>query len=89
MMKKVIKNSDLNHDRNVDSSGNVIHKDRIYNTLETAALVGVSKFTLEKWRSGDRIEGPSFVRMGRRNIKYRGADLLAFIDAKTVTPEAA
>ncbi len=47
---------------------------------EAAKLLGFSIRTLQKWRmSGD---GPKFVRMSARAIRYRRQDLDAFIEAR-------
>lgn len=52
---------------------------------QTAALLGVSFTTLSTWRSRHRYELP-FVRLGGgRAIRYRLADVLAFIEKGLVT----
>lgn len=45
---------------------------------ELAALYGVSLQTVRNWRW--RGEGPRWVRLGARCIRYTAADVQAFID---------
>ncbi len=47
-----------------------------------AAFIGVSQKTLQTWRS--RRIGPPYVRLARKCILYRKADLEEFIDARVV-----
>jgi hypothetical protein len=47
-----------------------------------AALLGVTRRTLEAWRI--RGGGPVYIRLSRGNIRYRPADLAAWIDARRV-----
>jgi len=54
---------------------------------EAAAILAVKPATLNTWRCLGRHDLP-FVRVGRA-IRYRRADVLAFIEANTVTPERA
>lgn len=51
--------------------------------LEAAYLLGVDKRTLDGWRQ--RGGGPPFVRISARAIRYRRADLLAWIEARVVS----
>lgn len=51
---------------------------------EAAAVLGLKPRTLENWRqSGD---GPPFVRISSRCVRYRPADLEAWADARTEMP---
>ncbi len=52
--------------------------DRLLSEHEAASLLGISLPTLRRWRY--RRRGPSFVRF-RRTIRYRRADIVAFIIA--------
>lgn len=47
---------------------------------QAARILGVSKKTLRNWRWQGGC-GPAFTRIGRRMIRYRYSDLLAFIAA--------
>ena len=49
---------------------------------QAAALLGVAAGTLEVWRCTRRYALP-YVKMGRL-VRYRRADLIAFIDSRTV-----
>lgn len=57
---------------------------------EAAAFLGVSTDMLQRWRiSGG---GPAFITWGRRTVRYRMADLKAWVKAQpaaTNTAEAA
>ena len=43
------------------------------NTLAAAEYIGVSVATLKRWRGQG--EGPAYIRLGERIIKYRQTDL--------------
>jgi predicted DNA-binding transcriptional regulator AlpA len=47
---------------------------------EVAALLGASLQTVRNWRW--RGEGPRFVKLGGRMVRYRPADVQAFIDGE-------
>jgi Helix-turn-helix domain len=51
-----------------------------------AQLLNLSARTLQAWRLTSR--GPAFVRAGR-SVRYRRRDLLAWIDANTVSSAGA
>ena len=51
--------------------------------LEVAYLLGLDRRTLDSWRL--RGDGPRFVRISARAIRYRRADLLAWIEARIVS----
>jgi predicted DNA-binding transcriptional regulator AlpA len=48
--------------------------------VELAALYGVSLQTVRNWRWTG--EGPRWVRVGARCIRYRAADVQAFIEGQ-------
>lgn len=48
--------------------------------VELSELLGVSLQTIRNWRW--RNEGPRYVRIGARCIRYQPQDILAFIDGK-------
>ena len=52
---------------------------------EVAAHVGVSPRALEAWRL--RGEGPPFIRLSRRLVRYRPADVDAWIEQHVVPQE--
>lgn len=45
-------------------------------TEEASALLAVTSKTLVNWRA--KREGPAFVKVGKRAVRYRRADLEAF-----------
>lgn len=49
---------------------------------QAARLLGLSKSTLEHWRTVRK--GPPFVRVGPRCIRYRRADLDAWLSGQLV-----
>jgi predicted DNA-binding transcriptional regulator AlpA len=49
---------------------------------EVAKFLGVAEITLSKWRA--RGEGPRFFRAGRRNVRYRLGDVIAWRAERTV-----
>lgn len=53
---------------------------------QAAAHIGVSPWTLKKWRGLGR--GPHFVRMGSNlgTVRYRRVDLETFLEASVVNP---
>ena len=60
---------------------------RLLTTEEAAALVGAKPTTLTVWRCTGRHD-LAFVRVGRL-VRYREADVLAWLERNTVHPEAA
>jgi len=54
--------------------------DELLDTMQTAAWLGLSHQWLEAARS--RGDGPRFVRLTPRRIRYRRSDVLAFLEAR-------
>jgi hypothetical protein len=54
---------------------------------ETAGLLGVTAKVLERWRGTG--EGPAFVRLTSKTIRYRSEDLDAFVAARVRASTAA
>lgn len=46
-------------------------------TREAAERLGIGRQTLERWRAAGG--GPSFVRLGRRSVRYRREDVDDFV----------
>jgi predicted DNA-binding transcriptional regulator AlpA len=63
-----------------------LHDDMMLSTEQVAAITGLSKRTLEGWRY--RKEGPAWVPLTEKAVKYRWGTLRAFIQSRTVTPAA-
>jgi predicted DNA-binding transcriptional regulator AlpA len=57
--------------------------DKLLTEKEAALVLGVSVYTLQKWRL--RRVGPRYVKLGRA-IRYRMSDLLDFISGNTIGP---
>jgi len=57
--------------------------DVLLTPTEAAQILGVREQTLAVWRTTGRYSLP-FVRCGR-NIRYRSADLTAWLDSRTAT----
>lgn len=55
-------------------------QDRLLTSAAAAERLGISRRTLEAWRS--RGGGPRFVAHSRRLVRYRIADLDAWIDER-------
>jgi predicted DNA-binding transcriptional regulator AlpA len=54
--------------------------DRLVSEAETAALLGIAPRTLQEWRR--KGAGPAFIRLTGRSIRYRQADVLAWVTAR-------
>lgn len=59
--------------------------DKLYFTGDAALLALTPYSTMAHWRSEGR--GPAFIKIGSR-VAYRGADLNAWLEARTVSPAA-
>jgi predicted DNA-binding transcriptional regulator AlpA len=60
--------------------------DDLLNTRELADWLGVSRLWLELGRA--RNYGPKFMRLGPRMVRYRRADVLAWLDARANAAQA-
>jgi len=63
-----------------------VDPDALLTEIEAGDFLRVSIRTLQAWRL--RVAGPSFVHVGRA-IRYRRRDLIAWIEANTVSPSRA
>jgi predicted DNA-binding transcriptional regulator AlpA len=59
---------------------------RLLDTPAASAHLGVATTTLESWRS--LRTGPAYLKIGR-SVRYRLADLEAWLDSRTVRPPRA
>ncbi len=59
----------------------------LLNEKEAAAILGVTPRTLTNWRW--RGDGPRWVRVGSRLVRYRRSELLAFVEAGETAGKAA
>ena len=60
--------------------------DGLLNARAAADFLDVHPVTLANWRVDG--QGPKFLRIGPRNIRYRRSDLLTYLEESTVEPEA-
>ncbi len=58
-----------------------------YNERQAAKYIGVSAAVLRLWRAGSK--GPRYFKAGLKLIRYRRADLDAWIEARLSAPVAA
>lgn len=65
-----------------------LHPEKLLTTEQVAAITGISQHTFERWRCR-RDGGPKFQKLGTNTVRYRWADVKAWVDAGTVTPTAA
>jgi hypothetical protein len=56
--------------------------ERAVDAQQTAKMLDVAVITLSQWRA--RGEGPRYFKVGRRGIRYRLGDVLAWRDARMV-----
>ena len=57
----------------------------LLNTSDAADYLGVSRGTLEHWRTENPPKGPPFVRLGFQ-VRYRLTDLHQWIESSVVAP---
>lgn len=71
----------------LDAANPSIPRNRLLTETEAADFLAIAKSTLRKWRStASKCSQPTprFVRVGR-TVRYRAADLEAFIETNSVT----
>ena len=61
--------------------------DRLHDERALAARFGVSTRQIQRWR--DTGEGPNFVRVGVRSIRYRERDVAEWLERQTFAHRAA
>jgi hypothetical protein len=59
-------------------------EDAVLTAAETAAQLGLSKFTLLRMRQRPNADGLPFVKLGPNRIGYVRRDVLAFLAARRV-----
>jgi len=64
-----------------DATTDALDLERALSTRQVAELLGAAEITLAQWRA--RGEGPRFFKIGKRHVRYRLADVLAYRDART------
>jgi predicted DNA-binding transcriptional regulator AlpA len=63
-----------------------IQTHHLLSTRDAAQRLGIAFGTLQNMRS--RGEGPAFVRIGRKAVRYRIQDLDAYLAQHTIQPQA-
>lgn len=64
----------------------VADKPKLFNTQETAEMLGLSPATLEIWRS-EGGHGLPYLKLAGGAVRYRLEDILKFLDRSRVTPK--
>ncbi len=72
------------HDPGVSSGG-----PEFMTTEELAQLLGVDQSSVRRWRTATPAQGPPFVRLSERVVKYRRDDVERWLASRRVDPEAA
>ena len=62
-------------------SNNTQTPDRLLHEIEAADLLALSPRTLRNWRALG--QGPSYIKLSGRCIRYRLNDLIEFVDSKS------
>ena len=81
MRKKLFESTSLKPD--AADAHDVANSDQLLRQEEAAALLNVTPRCLENWRH--RGEGPKFVRISGRCIRYMRRNLLEFIEGRVRT----
>ncbi|HEY1555816.1 MAG TPA: helix-turn-helix domain-containing protein [Kofleriaceae bacterium] len=66
------------------SDDDALDLERALSTREVAKLLGLAPITLQQLRA--RGQGPAYFRVGRRSIRYRCGDVIAYRNANTARP---
>lgn len=53
--------------------------EQLLTTKEAAQMIGLKPGTLERYRSNGISNQPPYIRVGQQNIRYRRADLAAWL----------
>ena len=64
-----------------------MHKPQLLNSSDAAAYLGISRGTLEHWRTERPMKGPNYVRLGYQ-VRYGLADLENWLDQQRVVPRS-
>lgn len=66
----------------------VLEEGGLLTTAEVARFFRVSPWTLRDWRKTAQRRGPKYVKIERHRVRYRLADLQAYLEEETVQPGA-
>jgi len=65
-----------------------LHDETLLTTEQVAELTGISRASFEGWRCRKN-GGPPYRKLGPQIIRYRWADLRAWIDGGLINPNSA
>jgi excisionase family DNA binding protein len=65
------------------------HEDEFMTTQELARLLRVDPSSVRRWRTSVPAQGPPYVRISGRVVKYRRADVDRWLAGRRVDPEVA
>ncbi|MFQ6331692.1 helix-turn-helix transcriptional regulator [Nocardia sp. CWNU-33] len=60
-----------------------------YTTEEVARMLSVDASSLRRWRTARPPQGPPFVQVSDRVVRYSSADVESYLQSKRVDPMAA
>ncbi|MFF0527778.1 helix-turn-helix transcriptional regulator [Nocardia amikacinitolerans] len=60
-----------------------------YTTEEVASMLGVDASSLRRWRTARPPQGPPFIQVSDRVIRYSSVDVAAYLASRRVDPMAA
>lgn len=60
-----------------------------YTTQEMATILRVHVSSLQRWHTAQPPTGPSFFEFSKRVVRYRRADVIAYVNSKHVDQPAA
>jgi predicted DNA-binding transcriptional regulator AlpA len=63
--------------------------DALMTTEQLARMLGVDPSSVRRWRTSTPVQGPPFIRMSDRVVKYRHADVERWLNSRRVDPEVA
>ena len=63
--------------------------DALMTTEQLARKLGVDPSSVRRWRTSTPVQGPPFIRMSDRVVKYRRADVERWLNSRRVDPEVA
>ena len=72
-----------------DSRDSGTADEALMTTEQLARMLGVDPSSVRRWRTSTPVQGPPFIRMSDRVVKYRRADVQGWLDSRRVDPEVA
>jgi len=75
------------HTKGADSTS--AHEDEFMTTQELARLLRVDPSSVRRWRTSVPAQGPPYVRISGRVVKYRRADVDRWLAGRRIDPEVA